>query len=75
MEISNLCTPSLIYFVISIIYLIINSFKKFNVMFIIFNIIIIVVWSLFLNFLCSMGYSAISWLILILPFLFIYVKL
>jgi len=72
MKISNLCTPSLIYFIISVIFLIISSLKNFNLISTIFNIVIIAIWSLVLNFLCSIGYSSIAWFILILPFIFFY---
>ena len=65
---SNLCTPAMIYFVISFIYLIISVFVNFNLMSIILKIFFIIVWSLFLNFLCSIGFSIIAWLILLLPF-------
>ena len=68
MDVSSLCTPAFIYFVISFIYLIISSLKSFNIMSIIFNIVIIMVWSWILNFLCSNGYTIVSWVILILPF-------
>jgi len=70
MDFSKLCTPAFIYFIISVIYLIIHSFTNFNIMGIIIKMFFIILWSLFLNFLCSNGYSIISWLILILPFLF-----
>ena len=68
MDVSSLCTPAFIYFVISFIYLIISSLKSFNIMSIIFNIVIIMVWSWILNFLCSNGFTIVSWVILILPF-------
>jgi hypothetical protein len=68
MDFSKLCTPAFIYFIISVIYLIIHSFTNFNIMGIIIKMFFIILWSLFLNFLCSNGYSIISWLILILPF-------
>lgn len=68
MDFSKLCTPAFIYFVISFIYLIINSLKNFNIMSIMIQIVFIILWSLLLNFLCSMGYSIISWIIIILPF-------
>ncbi len=67
-KMSNLCTPALIYFIIASILLIINGFTNFN-MYIILNVIIVVLWSLFLNYLCSIGYSTISWVLIVLPFL------
>ena len=68
MKYSNLCTPAFIYFLISFIYLIVNSFSNLNIVNIIVNIFFIVLWSWFLDFLCSNGYSIISWLIIVLPF-------
>jgi hypothetical protein len=65
---SNLCTPAMIYFVISFIYLIISVFANFNIISIIFKIFFIMAWSLVLNFLCSSGFTIIAWLILLLPF-------
>ncbi len=70
MDFSNLCTPAFIYFVISIIYLVINSLSNFNIISIAIKVFFIVVWSLFLNYLCSIGYTIISWIIILLPFLF-----
>jgi hypothetical protein len=72
MDFSKLCTPALIYFAISFIYLIINSFTNFNIMSIFFNIFFIILWSLLLNFLCSIGYTIIAWLIIILPFFILF---
>jgi len=70
MDISKLCSPALIYFIIAILYLIINSFSNFNMMFFIINLIIIIIWCWLLNFLCSIGYSIISWIMIIIPFFF-----
>ena len=68
MDFSKLCTPAFIYFIVSFIYLIINSLTNFNIMNIIVKSFFIILWSLFLNFLCSNGYTIISWLIIVLPF-------
>ena len=68
MDFSKLCTPAFIYFIVSFIYLIINSLTNFNIMNIIVKSFFIILWSLFLNILCSNGYTIISWLILVLPF-------
>jgi hypothetical protein len=68
MDFSKLCTPAFIYFIVSFIYLITNSLTNFNIMNIIVKSFFIILWSLFLNFLCSNGYTIISWLIIVLPF-------
>jgi hypothetical protein len=68
MKFSSLCTPAFIYFIVSIIYLIIKNFQSLNVMSIIFNLIIIMFWSFLLNFLCSIKLTIVAWLLIILPF-------
>ncbi len=68
MIVSDLCTPAMIYFILSFFYLLISSFTSFNVINVISKIFFILVWSWILNFLCSSGYSIISWLLVLLPF-------
>ncbi len=70
MNFSKLCTPAYIYFVVSLIYLLMNSLNNFNIMNIIVNIFFIMIGAGALNFLCSKGYSIISWIIIILPIAF-----
>ena len=69
MGVSSLCTPAMIYFVISIIYLIINIFTNFNIMSMVIRLLVILVWTWLLNFLCTKGFTVISWLLIIVPFL------
>ena len=68
MDFSKLCTPAYIYFIVSIIYLLIKSVTNFNISSLVINIFVIMLWSYLLNFLCGMGYEIIAWLILIFPF-------
>jgi hypothetical protein len=63
---------SSIYFVISIIYLLIKSVTNFNISSLVINILIIMLWSYILNFLCGMGFAIIAWLILMLILIFPY---
>ncbi len=70
--ISEFCTPAFLFCIISIIYSIISSLKNFNVTSIFNQIIIIMVWSLVLNFLCSSGLSVVAWALVLLPFFAIY---
>ncbi len=69
MNFSDLCTPAMIYFVISIITLVISIFSSFNIMSILIKGIFIMLWAWLLNFLCSKGYSIVSWILVILPFI------
>ena len=69
MDLSKLCTPALVYFVLAAISLVIALFKNFQFMSLVVKGLFIVAWTWFLNFLCSKGYKAISWFLVLLPFL------
>lgn len=69
MNFSKLCTPAYIYFIISIIYLVFSSFTNLNIVSIVVKLFFIILWSWLLNFLCTKGFSLISWLAIILPFI------
>ena len=69
MDLSKLCAPAYLYLVICTIYLLINSFIKFDFMTIITTTVMYVLWALFLNFLCSKGLGNVAWLLVLLPLL------
>ena len=82
-KIKGLCTPSYIYFVMSILLIfvtIVNSirtkhFKKFNsllLMIIILKLIYVVFWTWVLNLICKSGHPNISWLLVLFPFILIF---
>ena len=66
-SISKLCTPAGIYFWISIISLLGLAFMKFQLLSIGVKFIFVLLWTYFLNYLCSKGYSGISWFLVLLP--------
>ena len=66
-SISDLCTPAMIYFWMSIISLVVLAFMKFQPLSIILKVIFILLWTYLLNFLCSKGYSVVSWVLVVLP--------
>ena len=70
MTFSDLCSPTYVYFIVSIFYILINSFTNFKITSILLKIFFTILWSLFLNVLCSKGYNMISWILVILPFFF-----
>jgi F0F1-type ATP synthase assembly protein I len=69
MNLAELCTPAQIYFVISIITLILAVIKQFKFSTIMMKLVTIAVWTWFLNFLCSKGYKSVSWFLVLLPFI------
>jgi hypothetical protein len=96
MDVANriraLCTPALVFFVISVISLLLMIFDNIenthsycfgnvscNVantsMVFIVKIVFIVVWTWFLDILCSRGYERVSWFIVLLPYIFMFMIL
>lgn len=89
-NLKELCTPSLVYFVISIISLVVvllqnlgntNSYHvgSFScrvpntaVIFII-KLIYILFWTWILNLICKDGHTEISWLLVLFPFILLFV--
>ncbi len=90
--IKSLCTPSYIYFIISMIALVILAFQNLgnqhtyvcgmyqcsvpNTMGIfIGKFIYVLFWTWVLNTLCKAGYKKLSWFILLLPFVMMFVMI
>jgi len=69
MDASSICTPAVVYFVISAVSIVLGLFHGFNVFSILIKVAFVSAWTWFLNFLCSKGYAAISWFLVLLPFL------
>lgn len=66
--IDNLCAPAILYVGFSITQIIIDMFKGFyNIAF--FKSIVMIVFTLVLNILCSRGLGVVSWIIVFLPFI------
>uniref|UniRef100_A0A6C0HDM3 Uncharacterized protein n=1 Tax=viral metagenome TaxID=1070528 RepID=A0A6C0HDM3_9ZZZZ len=66
-SVKDLCTPASIYFWVSIIGLTIAFLTKFKLVTSIINLFFILLWTYFLNYLCSKGYSSVSWFLVLLP--------
>jgi len=66
--INKLCPPAILYLGFSLTQIIIDTFKGFyNTAF--FKSIVMVIFTLLLNILCSKGLGIISWLIVFIPFI------
>lgn len=89
-SLKQLCTPAMLYFVISMIALIIVAFQNLghrdsyhignfscrvpNTLFVfIIKFIYIVFWTYVLNLICKDGHVGISWLLVLLPWLLLFV--
>jgi len=68
MLLDNFCPPALLYIAFSITHIIIDTVKGFNNTAII-KFLVMIVFTVILNLLCSMGLSMLSWFIVFIPFI------
>lgn len=68
---NNLCWPAKIYLVILIVSLLFGIYQNFTVPVLFLKAIFGLLWLWILHLLCAAGYEKISWILLILPYVFI----
>jgi hypothetical protein len=68
-SIRNMCTPASIYFLLAMIGIVYMFITKFQVYSTLGSLFFVMVWTWFLSYLCSKGFSFISWILLLLPFI------
>ena len=89
-SLKQLCTPSLVYFIISIFALVLILLQNFgnttrynvgsfscsvpntSIVFI-FKLIYILFWTWVLDLICKSGYTGISWFLVLLPFILLFI--
>ena len=64
----KLCSPAILYLVLAIIALIFNF--QYSILSVILHILFIGIWTFVLNWICSKGYKWVSWLLVLIPYLF-----
>lgn len=67
-DFNKYCSPAQLYLVLAAIGLISGFLKNFRVLTLIFNAIFVVLFAWILNFMCSKGLTAVSWVLVLLPF-------
>ena len=68
-DFSKLCTPAKIYFAIAVIAAIIALFSGAAILMTFINLVFAFIWTYVLGWLCSKGYTSISWLLVLLPYI------
>ena len=63
------CTPAQLYLILGAIGILSAAFKKFSIETLLTNALFLVIWAWVLNWLCSKGFKAISWILVLLPFI------
>jgi len=69
MDFSRFCTPAQLYLILAGISLLTAFFNNFQVITLVVNGIFVLIWGYILNWLCSKGLKAISWILVLLPFI------
>ena len=72
-EFSKYCTPAQLYLILGAIGIISAFFKKFSIETLLTNALFLVIWAWVLNWLCSKGFKAISWILVLLPFIMAFI--
>ncbi len=68
----KLCDPAMVYFVLGCASIGLAVAHKFSAGSLMIKGIYVLVWTWFLNFLCSKGYKTISWVLVVLPFIMMF---
>lgn len=65
----QLCTPALIYFILAIISIILLIVNKTTIAIVFMNMVGVLLWTWFLNFMCNKGFTNVSWVFVVSPYI------
>ena len=66
----QLCAPSKLFFVLSILSIILSFYYGTRLYLIFIGVVIIITWSAFLHQICAAGYETLSWMITLFPLMY-----
>jgi len=69
---SKLCTPAKIYFAIAVIATLFDLYNGASIMFAFWEIFFAFIWTFILGWLCDQGYNSISWFLVLLPYILMF---
>ena len=68
-DFNKLCTPARLYFAFSVLSCILMLFNRMPLLAVFIKLIFAFLWAFMLGWLCKKGYKSISWLLVLLPFI------
>ena len=68
---SELCTPAKIYFAIAVISSIVALLSGVSCTFVLMKILFAFIWTFVLGWFCNKGFTSISWVLVLLPYIII----
>lgn len=66
---NSLCDPAKLYFVLVFISILMALFRGMPIMNVVIKLIFAFFWVMVLNWICNKGYRAVSWFLVLLPFI------
>lgn len=70
-QFEQLCTPAKVYFAIAVIATVIGLFNGYPIMMAIWKLVFAFIWTYVLGWFCSKGWTALSWFLVLLPYILI----
>ena len=71
----KLCEPAKLYLVVSAIFLILAIFRRISALTLVVKGVFVLIWTMVLNWLCSKGFKGLAWIIVLLPFLLLFLAM
>ena len=68
----QLCTPAKIYFFLAVVACIIALFNSVPILAVFMKLMFAFIWTYGLNWLCGKGFTSVSWLLVLLPYILIF---
>jgi hypothetical protein len=69
----SFCLPAKIYLILAITGMIASVYNKMSMLNLVFSALFIFIWTNLLNWICSTGYTILSWFLLLLPAISIFI--
>lgn len=69
MDFSEVCTPALVYLVVSSVTLVLLFVNSFNLITLTTKVAWTLLWTYILNYICTKGYKGVSWALVLLPYI------
>jgi hypothetical protein len=70
-EFSKYCTPAQLYLILGAIGIFMGLFNNFSMKTLLTKALFLVIWAWVLNWLCSKGFKAVSWILVLLPYILV----
>lgn len=74
-DFNKLCTPAKVYFAIAVIAAVFSLLNGLPIMAAVWRLIFAFIWTFILGWLCKKGYTSISWFLVLLPYIIMFLAM